>query len=65
MRKMQENNIETGIHYLPIHKMSYYNSTTKLPVTESISKDIVSIPIHPNLTESDVDKVIESVNKFS
>lgn len=65
MKKMQENNIETGIHYLPIHKMSFYNYKIKLPITESVSKEIVSIPIYPNLTESDVDRIIESVNKFA
>ncbi|MEO9276655.1 MAG: DegT/DnrJ/EryC1/StrS family aminotransferase [Nitrososphaera sp.] len=65
MKKMWKDNIETGIHYLPIHKMSFYNSKTRLPLTESVSKKIVSIPIYPNLTESDVDKIIKSVNRFS
>lgn len=65
MKKMHQNEIETGIHYKPIHKMSYYKNGTILPVTEKTSDMIVSIPIHPNLSESDVSKIIKSVNKFA
>ena len=65
MKKMKENNIETGIHYLPIHKMSFYKQKLQLPVTESVSENIVSLPIHPNLDESDVNKIINLTNRFS
>ena len=45
--------------------MSLYRNQIKLPVTEEIGKKIVSLPIHPNLTNSDVDKIIKSVNKYA
>ena len=64
MKKMDENGIETGIHYLPIHKMSFYRKTAKLPITEQVGRRIVSIPIHPNLTHDDVDRIIKLANKF-
>lgn len=65
MKEMTREGIETGIHYRPIHKMSYYNKKISLPVTEKISREIVSIPVHPNLSEDDVSRVIRLVNKFS
>ena len=65
MKKMDENQIETGIHYNPIHKMSFYNSKTKLPITEKIGTKIVSLPTHPNLTDHDVDKIIKLTNRFT
>lgn len=65
MKKMAENNIETGIHYNPIHKMNFYNQKSKLPNTDNAAEHIVSIPIHPNLTDFDVNKIIELTNKFS
>ena len=34
------------------------------PITEKIGKQIVTIPIHPNLTENNIDKIITSINKF-
>ena len=62
MKKMYEKGIETGIHYKPVHKMSLYKSKIKLPITEQVANQIVSIPTHPNLTNSEVDKIIHTVN---
>ena len=64
MKKMKDNGIETGIHYQPIHKMKFYNGK-KLSVTEDVSKKIVSVPMHANLSDSEITKVIRYVNKFS
>ena len=64
MKKMYEKGIETGIHYNPVHKMSHYKSKIKLPITEQVANEIVSIPTHPNLTNSEVDKIIHAVNNL-
>ena len=37
-KKMEEMNIETGIHYRPIHTFTMYKNTDKIPITEKISK---------------------------
>lgn len=65
MKKMTEHGIETGIHYKPIHEMTFYKNSTKLPITEQVGKQIVSLPIHPNLTDNDVNKIIKLTNQFS
>ena len=65
MKKMLEKGIETGIHYLPIHKMSYYNSKKYLKKTEESAKQIVSLPIHPNLKHEEIDWIIKWSNEFS
>ena len=65
MKEMNDAGIETGIHYKPIHKMSFYDQKQKLPVTEKIAKEIVSIPIHPNLTEESVEFIIKTTNQLS
>ena len=65
MKKMTEYGIETGIHYKPIHEMTFYKNSTKLPITEQVGKQIVSLPIHPNLTDNDVNKIIKLTNQFS
>ncbi len=62
MKKMKESGIETGIHYNPVHLMSYYEDHPHLPITENIGKEIVSIPTHPNLRDEDVDKIIHTIN---
>ncbi len=64
MEKMEEMKIETGIHYKPIHQMTMYKNEKYLPVTEKIEDKIVSIPIHANLTEQNVDYIIKTVNEL-
>ncbi len=64
MRKMRKNGIETGIHYKPVHLMSYYKKKMKLPISELIGDEIVSLPTHPNLNEKNVNKIISLVNKI-
>lgn len=64
MSKMLEVGIETGIHYRPIHTMSYYKKDLVLPITEKAGKEIVTLPIHPNLKTDDIEYIIKNVNKF-
>ena len=65
INKMKLKGIETGIHYNPVHLMTFYKKYgRRLPITEKISKEIVSIPIHPNLTQNDVDRVVTSINNI-
>ncbi len=65
IKKMGENNIETGIHYSPIHLMEFYRNKSRLPITEETGKNIVSIPIHPNLKQSEITKIISLTNKYA
>jgi len=64
-QKLANKGIETGTHYKPIHKMKMYPTSNKLPITEKAGKEIVTIPIHPNLSESQVEKIIDSVNSLT
>lgn len=50
---------ETPCHLLP----EYRNTRSRLPETESAARHVVSIPIRPDLTESEQARVIETVNK--
>tara|TARA_B100000745_G_scaffold105966_1_gene67845 strand:+ start:2558 stop:3643 length:1086 start_codon:yes stop_codon:yes gene_type:complete len=64
-KKLANEGIETGTHYKPVHHMSYYKNKKPLPITEKISNKIVTIPIHPNLTDNQLSKIVHFVNKFS
>jgi len=59
---LSEKGIETGIHYKPIHTFSFYKSKIKLPITEKIGNEIVTLPTHPNLTGNDIERIIKTVN---
>ena len=64
-KELTSKGIETGTHYKPIHKMSFYKSSKKILNTEKAAKEIVTIPIHPNLTQPQLDYIIKSINKFA
>ena len=58
-------NIECGIHYYPNHLLKYYNKPKiKLAITERLYSQLLTLPIHPDLTEEDQDYVIEKVREF-
>lgn len=66
LKKMNEKNVELGIHYKPIHTMKLYNNNkTKLPVTENAGSSIITIPIHPNLTQDNLTEIVKLVNKYA
>jgi dTDP-4-amino-4,6-dideoxygalactose transaminase len=65
MKTMSEKGIETGIHYRPIHTMKYYSSSLKLKNCDKIASEVVSIPMHPNLSNEDLETIIKNVNYYA
>ncbi len=62
--KLSELGIETGAHYQPNHLLSLYASNYPLPVTELLSNELLSIPIHPGLSYMDQTWVINSIKNI-
>ena len=57
------------VYFAPVHQMDYYlkyfeNKPVSLPVTESISKRILTLPIYPNMTHEEKSYLINSINEF-
>ncbi|WP_433780612.1 DegT/DnrJ/EryC1/StrS family aminotransferase [Flavobacterium anhuiense] len=64
---LAQNNIQTVIHYpIPPHKQKAFSQWNNLsfPITEKIHKEVLSLPISPVLTESEVDYIIEILNQY-
>ncbi len=62
---MLENGIELGIHYNPNHLLSFFKSqNVTLPFTEKIYHEIISLPIHPEITKKDVKFIVLTLNKL-
>jgi len=58
------NNIECGIHYKPNHLLTKFNTYSRLPITEKIYEEILTIPCHFDLSEREQDIVIQKVREF-
>lgn len=66
---LSKEGISTIIHYpVPIHLQSAYKylnyKNGDLPVTEKLAKEIISIPIFPDLEDKEVEYIIKSIKKF-
>jgi len=64
---LQKNGIQTFIHYpTPIHKSEAYSELNdqQFPITEESAKEILSLPMFPELKEDEIRKVAEITNNF-
>jgi dTDP-4-amino-4,6-dideoxygalactose transaminase len=61
--------IEAGIHYPhPIHRqpawLEAFGETPALPRAEQVAHEILSLPVHADLTDAEVERVAEAVTRF-
>lgn len=63
---LKENGIETLIQWaIPMHKQKALKlDHFKLPKTEQISTEVISLPMHAELSDEEVNYVIQTVKKF-
>jgi dTDP-4-amino-4,6-dideoxygalactose transaminase len=64
-----KNGIQAGIHYpIPIHLQPAYRNRIRtafsMAVTERLAEEVLSLPMYPELSLFDVERVIEVMNKF-
>ena len=67
MEYLTKNDIQTLIHYpIPPHKQECYKefNSLLLPVTEQISREILSLPISPVIKQEEIEKVVYAINHF-
>ena len=66
MKKLSKLDINLNISYpWPIHTMPPYENYKRgnLSNTELLSKEIFSLPMYPGLSEDNITRVVESLNK--
>ncbi|MDH5465487.1 MAG: DegT/DnrJ/EryC1/StrS aminotransferase family protein [Thiovulaceae bacterium] len=65
-RKLKEKGIETGLHYIPLHLLTYYKTKYSLrvnayPVALQTYQQILSIPIYEGLSDADVTYICDTI----
>ena len=62
------NGIETIVHYpCAIHRQPFYRdefSSVRLPVTDALQHEVLSLPLSPVMSDAQVDRVIAAVNSW-
>lgn len=64
---LEKNEVQTVIHYpIPPHKQKCYEklNNLKFEITEKIHKEVLSLPISPILSEKDMVRIVDLINKF-
>lgn len=65
---LREREIGSGIHYpIPIHTQPLYRELgykDSLPVSETAAEEVISLPVHPGVSEADLDKIIAAIKDF-
>jgi UDP-4-amino-4-deoxy-L-arabinose-oxoglutarate aminotransferase len=64
MKALQEQNVGTGIHFIATHLHTYYRQrypNLYLPNTEWNSARLCSIPLFPDMTTDDVERVVGAI----
>ncbi|MGH9632806.1 MAG: DegT/DnrJ/EryC1/StrS family aminotransferase [Bryobacteraceae bacterium] len=69
MQLLNSNGVQTGIHYpLPVHLLPAYSDlgyqVGDFPVCERIAKQELSLPMYPELTDSQIEAVASAVAEF-
>jgi dTDP-4-amino-4,6-dideoxygalactose transaminase len=66
-RALAEENIATSIHFLPVHKLTYYRERfpdqPALPVAEQAGDEILSLPLSPAHSDDDIADVIAALRR--
>jgi dTDP-4-amino-4,6-dideoxygalactose transaminase len=63
---LEKKGVLCGVLYpVPVHRQpAYHNAALMLPVTESACAEVLSLPLHPGLSDADVARVVAEVREF-
>jgi dTDP-4-amino-4,6-dideoxygalactose transaminase len=67
-RALAEERISTSIHFLPVHRLTWYRDRfpdqPSLPVAERAGDEILSLPLSPAHSEGDIADVVEALQRI-
>jgi len=66
VRQLNETGVGTGVFYpIPAHQHDYIREVVgdvHLPVAERLAQEVLSLPVHPGLSQADLEQIVEAVN---
>ncbi len=63
---MRSQGVDTGIHWQAGHSFTFFKNSRRgtLDVTEKITEQILSLPLHSKMSDEDIGRVIYSIQSF-
>jgi perosamine synthetase len=61
-----EYGIGSGVYYpIPNHRLPSFGLSLDLPQTERAAREVLSLPVHPSLTQAELERIVEAVNALT
>ena len=64
MAYLSDKKIHTSVHYKPLHKYAVTRQNRQYPVADSEWTKLISLPIHPAMTDEDIDYVVYWIKQY-
>ncbi len=64
MNHLRASHIECGLHYQPNHQLDYFATDYALPNAELLGDELLSLPLHAELSESEQDRVVTGIRNY-
>ena len=63
---LQERLIDTGIHFIPVHKHKYFADAPHgdLSVTDKVVREVLTLPLHSNMRPEFIERVIDGITSY-
>jgi len=65
---LAERGIMTKVYFSPVHFTHFYKNELRydceLPVTEQLSKQVLTLPMYPTLTENEIEYIADTITVF-
>ena len=68
-KALKAEGIGVNVHYMPIHLHPYYKNNFNtyegmMPIAEKIYKQIITLPLYPLMTDTDINDVVQALPKI-
>jgi dTDP-4-amino-4,6-dideoxygalactose transaminase len=64
--EMVKRGVGSGVYYpIPVHQLPSFGHTFGLPETTRATNEVLSIPVHPSLSQGDLETIVSVVNSIA
>lgn len=66
VQRLAERGVGSGVYYpTPVHRLPSFDLDVDLPVTATVADEVISLPVHPSLTQVDLETIVTAVNDLA
>ncbi len=64
--EMTKRGVGNGVYYpIPVHELASFGFNLELPETARASKEVLSIPVHPSLSQEELETIVFVINSIA